>query len=94
MQSTDAPYIKSVTPLTTKSWVGQTVTLKCVADGVPTPTLTWKKPDGTELKQVTALENIAVVVLGNQDFGQYRCRANNAVGAADTQTVQVQQISK
>ena len=80
--------------MTTKSWVGQTVTLTCVADGVPTPTLTWKKPDASELKKVTALENTATMVLGNQDFGQYRCEANNAVGAADTQTVQVQQISK
>ena len=80
--------------MTTKSWVGQTVTLKCVADGVPTPTLTWKNPDGSELKKVTALKNTAAVVLGNQDFGQYRCEANNAVGAAETQTVQVQQISK
>ena len=65
-----------------------------MADGVPTPTLTWKKPDGSELKKVTALENTAAVVLGNQDFGQYSCDANNVVGAADTQTVQVQQISK
>ena len=80
--------------MTTKSWVGQTVTLKCVADGVPTPILTWKKPDGSELKKVTALENAAAVVLGNHDFGPYRCEANNVVGAADTQTVQVQQISK
>ena len=80
--------------MTTKSWVGQTVTLKCVADGVPTPSLSWKKPDGSELKKVTALENIAAVVLVDQDFGQYTCEANNGVGAADTETVQVQQISK
>ena len=80
--------------MATKSWVGQTVTLKCVADGVPTPTLTWKKPDGSELKKVTALENTAAVVLGDQDFGQYRCEANNVVDAAATRTVQVLQISK
>ena len=80
--------------MATTSWVGQTVTLKCVADGVPTPTLTWEKPDGSELKKVTALENKAAVVLGDQDFGQYRCEAYNAVGAADTRKVQVQQISK
>lgn len=29
--------------------VGQTVTLKCQSDGVPTPTLTWYQPDGNEI---------------------------------------------
>ena len=30
-------------------WVGQTVTLKCQADGVPTPTPTWYQPGGNEI---------------------------------------------
>ena len=77
------------------SWVGQTVTLKCVADVVPTPTLTWKKPDGSEIKKVKATVNRADIVIRNdQDFGQYTCEVNNGAGSAATSIVQVQQISK
>ena len=80
--------------MTTKSWIGQTVSLKCLAEGFPTPAITWKKPSGEEIQQVTAMENTANVVLNNdQDFGQYTCMATNGVGAAATKTVKVQQIS-
>ena len=66
-----------------------------MAEGVPTPTITWKKPSGVEINKVTALENTADVVLNNdQDFGQYTCTARNGVGAAATKTVEVQKISK
>lgn len=75
--------------------MGQTITLKCVADGVPTPTLTWKKPDGTEVKKVTAMENSkAVKMESDQDFGNYTCNATNGVGTPVISTVQVHQISK
>ena len=82
-------------PLTSQSWVGQTITLKCVADGVPTPILTWRKPDGTEVKIVTALENTQDVKMeSDKDFGNYTCKATNGVGTPVTGTVQVHQISK
>ena len=69
--------------------------LRCVADGVPTPTITWKKPDGTEAGKVTATENIADIEMKtDEDFGQYTCEAKNEAGPVDTRTVQVQQISK
>ena len=85
----------NVALLTSQSWVGQTITLKCVADGVPTPTLTWKKPDGTEVKKVTAMENSEDVKMeSDKDFGNYTCNAANGVGTPVTSTVQVHQISK
>ena len=66
-----------------------------MAHGVPTPTITWKKPDGTEAKKVTATKNIADIEMKtDQDFGQYTCEAKNEAGPADTRTVQVQQIGK
>ena len=79
----------------TKSWIQQIVRLTCVADGVPTPTITWKKPDGTEAMKVTATQNIVDVFMkDDQDFGQYTCEAKNDAGPADTQSFQVKQISK
>ena len=66
-----------------------------MADGVPTPTITWKKPDGTEVKKGLATENIADIEMKTgRDFGQYTCEAKNEAYPADTKTVQVQQISK
>ena len=95
LQLTDAATITSVALLPSQSWIGQTIALTCVADGVPTQILTWKKPDGTELNTVTALENKKDVTMGiDEDFGNYTCSSRNSVGAADTSTVQVHQISK
>lgn len=66
-----------------------------MADGVPTPTLTWKKPDGTDVNEVTALENAENVTMrSDKDFGNYTCQATNGLGAVATSTLQVHQISK
>ena len=78
-----------------KSWIGQSVTLKCVSDGFPIPAVTWIKPDGNIIKKVNSKENtVTVVMTADQDFGFYNCTTNNGVGDASTRTVQVQQISK
>ena len=78
--STDPAEILSVTSSAAKSWIGQTVTLKCVSDGVPAPTLTWYKPDGNELNIVTAKESTVQVFLKDEkDFGEYKWVAYNGL---------------
>ncbi len=91
----DPPTIKEATTSTYKSRVGQAELLKCVSDGVPTPTLTWYKPDGNELKTVTATQNIVNVrMIADQDFGIYKCDADNGLTPADYRIVKIEQISK
>ena len=68
--------------------------LTCEADGVPTPTLSWKNPSGKVIKQVIDLINrVGVAMSSDQDFGNYTCEATNDVNT-DTSTLLVQQISK
>lgn len=68
--------------------------LTCKADGVPTPTLSWKNPSGKVIKKVTELTNTVDVVMSSDlDFGNYTCEATNNVNT-DTSTLLVQQISK
>ena len=91
---TDAPTVKTVAPVTSQSWIGQTVKLMCAGDGAPTPTLSWKNPSGRLIKKVIDLKNIVDVLMrSDQDFGNYTCEATNDVNT-DTRTVLVQQISK
>ena len=83
-----------VGPITSKSWIGQTVKLTCAADGAPTPTLSWKNPSGKVIKQVIDLINtVDVLMSSDQDFGNYTCEATNDVNN-DKSAVLVQQISK
>ena len=83
-----------VGPVTSHSWIGQTVKLTCKADGSPTPTLSWKSPSGRVIKQQTELKiTVDVLMSSDHDFGNYTCEATNDLNT-DTSTVQVQQISK
>ena len=66
-----------------------------MADGVPTPTITWKKPDESEItKDRTTHHIVDVAMEKDQDFGNYTCEVENGVGVMTTSTVQVNQISK
>ena len=94
MYFTDAATVETVAPVTSHSWIGQTVKLTCAADGSPTPTLSWKSPNGTVIKHGTELKiTVDVLMKSDQDFGNYTCEATNDVNT-DTSTVLVQQISK
>ena len=71
------------------------MTLKCLSDGVPTPTLSWYKPEGSEINNVTATENeVQVPFRGDQDFGHYKCIAANGLSPSDEKLIKISQISK
>ena len=94
MYFTDAATVQTVAPVTSYSWIGQTVKLTCKADGSPTPTLSWKSPSGRVIKEEKELKTtVDVLMKSDQDFGNYTCEATNEVNT-DTSTVLVQQISK
>lgn len=89
------PIIENVTTSSSKSSIGQTVTLKCLSDGVPTPILTWYKPNGMEIRRIRARENKAQVTLReDQDFGDYKCIAAHGLSPSDGRIVKITQISK
>ena len=92
----DPPTIQEATSSTHKSWIGQAVTLRCVSDGVPTPTLTWYKPDGSQINSITAAENTVNVTMSiDQDFDGYKCDADNGLTPADFKIVpKIEQISR
>lgn len=90
---TDPAKILSVNSSAAKSWIGQTVTLKCMSDGVPTPTLTWYKPDGIEINTVTAKESkVKVTIIDDQDFGEYKCSAYNGLDPLNDASMTMLQI--
>ena len=69
--------------------------LKCESAGVPTPTVTWFKPNGNNIETGTAGENtVDVIMEADGDFGDYKCIADNGLSPADTVTVIVQEISE
>ena len=70
------------------------MTLTCVSDGVPTPTLIWYEPNGNELNTVTAKENrVKVTINGDQCFGEYKCVAYNGLDPLNNASMFLQQIS-
>ena len=71
------------------------MTLKCLSDGVPSPTLSWYKPEGSEINRVRARENkVQVPLRGDQDFGHYKCIAANGLIPSDEELIKITQISK
>ena len=91
----DPPTIQNVITSSKKSWIGQIVTLKCLTDGVPTPTLSWYKPEGSQIKRVRARQSkIQVPLRGDQDFGHYKCIAANGQIPSHEKLITINQISK
>ena len=66
-----------------------------MSDGVPTPTIKWYKPDGSEINRVKSTENTVPVRMGvDQDFGDYKCNATNGLPPSDERMITIKQISK
>ncbi|XP_041823776.1 brother of CDO isoform X2 [Melanotaenia boesemani] len=69
---------------------GQRLVLECVASGIPTPQVTWAK-DGQDLRFHNntrfLLSNLLIDAVGEEDSGNYICRADNGIGSASSATV-------
>ena len=64
-----------------------------MSDDVPTPTITWHKPDRNELNTVTTKESTVEVSLNDEkDFGEYRCVAYNGLDPLNVVSLTLAQI--
>ncbi|XP_048462699.1 neural cell adhesion molecule L1-like protein [Rhincodon typus] len=63
---------------------GETLQLECIAEGLPTPQITWTKIDGDMPKRKATEENfnktLKIVNVTELDDGKYECKAENAFG--------------
>ncbi|XP_034019093.1 neuronal cell adhesion molecule a isoform X8 [Thalassophryne amazonica] len=64
---------------------GETLALECIAEGLPTPEMSWQK-DGGELPSTrTSFSNfkktLKIADVNDGDAGDYRCTANNNLGS-------------
>lgn len=84
-----------------KSYAGNTVEMKCKAEGRPMPTISWILANRTQVRgQNTQEERVSVSAEGTlvikqvsvYDRGYYKCIASNAAGA-DTATVRLQVVA-
>ena len=55
-----------------------TISPTCVADGNPTPIITWRRV--SDNKAVS----FPLIISGKQDEGGYKCNASNGVGSPDS----------
>ncbi|XP_072136706.1 neural cell adhesion molecule L1-like protein isoform X2 [Mobula birostris] len=63
---------------------GETLQLECIAEGLPTPQISWSKVDGDMPKHRATEENfnktLKIVNVTELDNGKYQCKAENAFG--------------
>ncbi|XP_028426200.1 neuronal cell adhesion molecule a isoform X4 [Perca flavescens] len=66
---------------------GETLELECIADGLPTPEISWQKDGGGELQSsrmsfYNFKKTLKVSDVNEADAGDYRCTATNKLGTA------------
>ncbi|XP_006859342.1 PREDICTED: neuronal cell adhesion molecule isoform X4 [Chrysochloris asiatica] len=63
---------------------GNTLSLECIAEGLPTPIIHWIKEDGTLPTNRTFYKNfrktLQIIHVSEADSGKYQCIAKNALG--------------
>lgn len=79
------PKIKSQSPSTVPVSVGNTLLLKCQAEGVPKPLVTWSK-DGEVLQSRTSDTNFVHDNATKDVIGNYECNASNSAGSDSYRT--------
>ncbi|XP_072528298.1 neuronal cell adhesion molecule-like isoform X9 [Salminus brasiliensis] len=64
---------------------GQVLELECIADGLPTPEVTWNKVSGELPTNRASFQNfqktLRIVDVSEADAGDYRCTAKNRLGS-------------
>nr|XP_015194455.1 PREDICTED: neuronal cell adhesion molecule isoform X4 [Lepisosteus oculatus] len=64
---------------------GQDLNLECIAEGLPTPEMTWMKESGELPSKRTSYENfqktLKITDITEADAGDYRCTAKNVLGS-------------
>ncbi|XP_070706257.1 protein turtle homolog A [Pempheris klunzingeri] len=77
---TALPTFTEAPPPAVEALVGSHLSLACVANGNPTPTVTWLK-DGTVIQRINYQEGIlSLRAVSMQSAGQYTCHASNSEG--------------
>lgn len=70
--------------------LGASVELKCIADGYPKPSISWKRDNDGILPAGGRLYNGSILKINDvskADRGLYYCVANNNIGTPDTRSV-------
>ncbi|KAK2818926.1 hypothetical protein Q5P01_024487 [Channa striata] len=77
---TAPPTFTKAPPLVVEALVGEQLTLSCVANGNPAPTITWLK-DGGMIQIINYKEGaLSLQAVSAQSAGQYTCHASNSEG--------------
>ncbi|KAF3702257.1 Protein turtle -like protein A [Channa argus] len=77
---TAPPTFTKSPPYLMEALVGGQLTLSCVANGNPAPTITWLK-DGTIIQRINDQEGaLSLQAVSAQSAGQYACHASNSEG--------------
>ncbi|XP_022809630.1 fibroblast growth factor receptor 3-like [Stylophora pistillata] len=85
MATIDVQYAPTITNISGGQTVnkGKEVSLFCMAEGNPAPTITWTKvADNSTV-------NFPLIIRGSRDEGLYRCTAENRVGSSVTKDVSI-----
>ena len=88
---TDPPEFNSVSSDVVVVEGDPSITLECIADGEPTPSINWTKVYANESDSgVVGTGNQLVLENSRKNRGTYRCTAYNGIGTAPNSTVKVE----